>query len=292
MGIVERNRPFNRVGPERRETLHHPQLVAGAAIRRLVREVGGLDHQGRPLPVAAGVADVLPDRRREVRTAIERDDPRVVHHLVGDGHVPGRLVDVVRVAVDRRHHRAGHAARDAPVVEAPVLPRVRRAPALACGRAGGRTLLGLGRLRRHLPVRRIGHQPGAAVHRVVVLEPVHRAGGAGKLAQRRRPLDSLPLALFDQLGQLLRRHILQPPAGKGVGALERDAALVAVVVVAGDVRIAPGRSGRHIGPARRQGRYRLLLRHLRGGDRLGTLRGLRACQNWRGQKGENCSSGN
>ena len=75
---------------------------------------------------------------REVRPAVERNHARVVHHLVGDGHDARALVNLVRVAVDGRHHRAGHAARDAAIVEAAVLPRVGRPAALraaCCARA-------------------------------------------------------------------------------------------------------------------------------------------------------------
>ena len=43
----------------------------------------------------------------QMRPAVERNDARLVHHLVANGDKARALRDVVAVAVDRRHHRAG-----------------------------------------------------------------------------------------------------------------------------------------------------------------------------------------
>ena len=101
-------------------------------------------------------------------------------------------------------------------------------------------------------------EPGPAVGREVVLEPVHRARRARKLAQSRRTLDGLLLTLLRQLLELGLREILEAAAGEFLGPLERNAALVAVVVGAGDIRVAPRRPRRLVGAARRDRRGRFL----------------------------------
>src|SRR5262245_35943547 len=98
-------------------------------------------------------------------------------------------MDVVRVAVDGGHHRAGDAAGDAAVVEAPVLPGISRAASFSRRLASRLALTRFCRLCRDLAIGRIGHEPGAAVRSIVVLEPVHRAGRARELAERRTALD-------------------------------------------------------------------------------------------------------
>ena len=184
------------------------------------------------------------------------------------------LLNLVRVAVDGGHHRAGDAASDAAVVQAAVLPRVGRPATLARRLSRGRPLLRLGRLRRHLAVRWIDDQPRAAVGRVVVLEPVHRARRARELAQRRRALDGLLLTLLHNPGQLRRRDVLEPAAGELVRPLERNAALVAVVVRSGNIGIAPWRLRRHVGSARWQGGDFFARRHFARLHRLCALRRL------------------
>ena len=89
------------------------------AIRR--SEVRRLDDERVAFPVAAARRPCTCGCVRRVRAAVERDDARFVNHLVADRHVARALHDLVRVAVDGRHHRAGHAAGDAAIVEAEVL---------------------------------------------------------------------------------------------------------------------------------------------------------------------------
>ena len=175
------------------------QLVARSAIRRLVGEVRRLDDERVAFPVAAA------HRRRTDGSStamcgrvVERNHARVVDHLVGDRHEARALMDVIRVAVDGRHHRAGDAARDAAVVEAAVFPRVGRAASLS---RRLRARLRAAALPRSAaaPCRPAGSvtSHGAAVGGVVVLEPVHRARRARKLAQPRSALDRLLLPLLD-----------------------------------------------------------------------------------------------
>ena len=98
--------PFH---PARRRAGRNPVPVA---------EVGGLDHQRVAFPAAARVALQQAHRRRQRRTAIQRDDPRVVDHLGVNHDVAGRLDDLVGVVVAGRDDPPRHAARDAPVPHA------------------------------------------------------------------------------------------------------------------------------------------------------------------------------
>src|SRR5688572_7865294 len=118
-----------------------------------------------------------------MRTAIERNDTRLVHHLIANRDKAWPLRDVVAVAVDRRHHRAGQAPCDAADVERQILWAIERTGVVAiataaCGTDGRRALLRLVRGRRDLSVFGIGDHPRAAVRRVVVLVPM-RGASAG-----------------------------------------------------------------------------------------------------------------
>ena len=62
---------------------------------------------------------ILLDGGADVRPAVERDDARVVHHLVADDDFVRRLHDPDAVAVEHRED-AADAARDAAVVEVEV----------------------------------------------------------------------------------------------------------------------------------------------------------------------------
>ncbi|MFS8543590.1 MAG: diacylglycerol kinase family protein, partial [Limnochordales bacterium] len=87
------------------------------------------------------------------RAAIQRDDARVVQHLVADGHLRRRLHDLHRIAIQRWADRARDAAGNAAVVVREIL-HARERPV---HRAPGRLLplLPFERERRHLAVRRI-----------------------------------------------------------------------------------------------------------------------------------------
>ena len=77
--------------------------------------VADLDHQGVPLPAAARRPVPAPDLARRQRAAVDRDDPRLVDHLVEDDHVARRLENPVAGAVAGREDPPGHAAGDAPL---------------------------------------------------------------------------------------------------------------------------------------------------------------------------------
>ena len=59
--------------------------------------VGRVDDERVAFPVAAGIAEEAADRRRRVGTAVERDDPRLVDHLLKHHHV--RRLDNLEVVV-------------------------------------------------------------------------------------------------------------------------------------------------------------------------------------------------
>jgi hypothetical protein len=60
-----------------------------ASERRLSKEILRVHDQRVAFPAGAGVSHPLTDR--SVRTAVERDDPRIVNHLVVDHDVIGGL---------------------------------------------------------------------------------------------------------------------------------------------------------------------------------------------------------
>src|SRR5262245_61969042 len=184
-----------------------------------------------------------------------------MNHLICDGYNTGSLLNLIRVAVDGRHHRARHSTRDTAIVEAAVLPRICGPSTLPRGGTVRRAFPPLVSDRRHLALRWIAHQPRAAVRREVILEPVHRAGRAGKLAEPRCALDGLLLALFRQRFELGLRKGLELAAGEFLRTLERNAAFVAVVVRARDVGIAPRGSRRLIRAAWRDRGRTLSRRH-------------------------------
>ena len=172
-----------------------------------------------------------------MRAAVERDDADVVNQLVADGDEARCLHDLVRVAEDVRHHRAGHAACDAAlpqieVVDAPegrirveaarlpnscvddaldagVLERIRRPDSLSSG----------GRDWGDLSVRRIDDQPRATAFRD--LERVAKL----KRAYSGRAIDHLLVSFRKDIRQLRTRHILDSSSGKLSGTFERRALL-------------------------------------------------------------------
>ena len=107
-----------------------------------IGEVGRLDDERVALPVAARIAHQLAEAAADVRPPVERDDARLVHHLVDDDDRVRRLHDARAVAVDHRQPRSGQAARDAAVPEAEVLDGVEGTDAV--GAADRRARPGLG----------------------------------------------------------------------------------------------------------------------------------------------------
>ena len=141
-----------------------PRRSDAASKAGLAQEVGRVDDERVTVPVAAGVAHPLPRALRQMRPSIERHDARAVHHLVQQDDVVRRLDQVDVLVVARGRHRGtGIEAEDAPdrkharaevVDESAVCRRVAIDP--VAGLSLGRPLrFGLGRQRRHAPIRRI-----------------------------------------------------------------------------------------------------------------------------------------
>ena len=86
--------------------------------------VGRLDDEGVALPMAARIAHVVLVRRGQRRPAVGEDDARVVDHLEVEHDDARRLPDPEPAVVAIRHHRRGHAARDAAVPAVEVRGRV------------------------------------------------------------------------------------------------------------------------------------------------------------------------
>src|SRR5690606_33287095 len=101
----------------------------------------------------------------------ERNDPRVVQHLVRDRDLGRRLHDAHRIAVERRQDRARDAARDATVVVREIFHREER-PVRLAATTGGLTLpaffgeLGDASVLRVYDVRRVAERARAGLGRV------------------------------------------------------------------------------------------------------------------------------
>ena len=232
-----------------------------AADARLVGEVRRLDDQRVAFPVPARVAQVLTQALAEMRTPVERNDARVVNHLVGEDEGVGRLQDPIAVAVRNRHHAADDAARDAPIVEREVLGAVEGTVPEAAAIPGRRPLQRLRRDRRHPAVRRIDDERGlpeglGAAPESITAAGLHAGRGHGVLDRLLVPLDSIGELLIGQLR----------PAGKLRGAFPRDATGAVAGPLALEIRVAPRRPGRR--PFRRGGGFGF-------GCRRGSLRGGR-----------------
>ena len=55
---------------------------------------------------------------------VDGDDARLVNHLVKNNHIAGDLQNLIRVVIAGGEHAAGHAARDAAIPDAHVLPGI------------------------------------------------------------------------------------------------------------------------------------------------------------------------
>ena len=98
------------------------------------------------------LSQILLDLLIYVRPAIERDDTRVVDHLVADDYFIRGLHDPVAVAIDDGKHRSHHTSCDAPIVVGEVQRAFERATTKGSAIARRPPGLCLRRQRRHLPV--------------------------------------------------------------------------------------------------------------------------------------------
>src|SRR5262249_9790885 len=92
------------------------RAVAGKVSGVLAVEVRRLDDQRVPFPSASRVTHVRSKTVTDMRASIERDDARLVNRLVSDRDESWGLDDLIGIAVDGRHHRAGDTTRDAAIV--------------------------------------------------------------------------------------------------------------------------------------------------------------------------------
>ena len=176
------------------------------------------------------VAHVLLDRAVDVRAVVEMDDPRVVDHLVGHGHLGRALRDPDAVAVDRRQHRAEEPARDAAVVEREVLELVERSrPEGADARDG---------LRARLAGR--GELGDAAVRRLDDERAVAEDARAPLVAQEGL-LFLLALVAALLLGRALHEFLGRERLARALilGPVARDAAHVVDAPLTVEARVAP-----------------------------------------------------
>src|SRR5262245_30060323 len=94
-----------RVLVDASETLDEMELVVSPAKTGPAVEVRRVDDERVALPLAARIAQPRPHAGRDVRTAVQRNDPRVVNHLVGDDDVARHLKDLDEIVVRTGHHR-------------------------------------------------------------------------------------------------------------------------------------------------------------------------------------------
>jgi hypothetical protein len=133
-------------------------------------------------------------------------------------------------------------------------------PRWAAARAAARCRAFVSR-RRHMPVGRVGDEPGAAVIREMILEPMERASELSAI-----PIGLIPLiaAVVAQLVELGFADVLAPASLELRRPLKRNQALVIVRVDARNIRIPPRR------PCRRQRVHRLFRRRRLSDDGAGS----------------------
>ena len=249
-----------RVGADAGEALDQVQVLARSSELALLREIRRLDDQRVAFPAASRVAVPELDVLVHVRTAVHRDDARIVRHLAEEHHALRRLDDLVVVVVAGAHLR--HAEVDAAFAEAAIFRIVLRLELSLFGgghqpfarsrdERGQLAVLGIGQKRR-APVLDVPlDQPevivvaGSGVVRSRILDPIERglddAVPEHRVAAFLGHLGGEPLDLLDfRVGQVLLAFPLPGP-------FERSHAVVGPVPL--QIRLAV-RSAGHL-PGRR-----------------------------------------
>ncbi len=196
----------------------------------------------------ARVAEIHRDLVAHVRAVVDREDPRVGKHLVGEGDDAGPLDDAVAVAVDHAEDRAADAAGDAALVGREVEPRIDRAGAVRAARHGP----GSRHDGRHQAARRIDEQTGLRKRAARVVVP-ERAGGC-RIAADRLVGDLLSPSLHLSVGAIHRRGTCRrsarcrSTAASSSAAARGDADAFHVVARpdALKIRVAPRRARRGV----------------------------------------------
>ena len=111
-GILNRELIRDGIGVDQRKTFDDVQMVvdrpapAAELIPRLVVEIRGVHDERVALPTTARISCPHSKRRRRVRPAVERHDPRRVNHLVMNHDAVVRLDNLdVLVVADADHRR-------------------------------------------------------------------------------------------------------------------------------------------------------------------------------------------
>src|SRR5688572_7129586 len=118
--VVDREFVLDRARIGAREALDQAHAFRRPPETDLVGEVRRIDDERRAFPAAARITEPLPDLWSDMRTAVERDDARVVNHLVENHDISRRLENLVIVVVRTGNH--WQPERDAALPEAPVFP--------------------------------------------------------------------------------------------------------------------------------------------------------------------------
>src|SRR5262249_31185766 len=87
----------------------------------LIVVVRRVDDKRVSVPASPRIAIPQFNARRQMGTAIKRDDPRVMDHLVKNDDISGHLNNLICIVVAGWKHSAGYTARDAAIPDAHVL---------------------------------------------------------------------------------------------------------------------------------------------------------------------------
>src|SRR5438067_1445796 len=93
-GIVDCEPVEDRVLADAREALDDMQIFARTAKHGLASKVGGVDNQRVAFPMAYRIADPEANVGREMSTAVQRNDPRVVDLFDKNHHILRGLDDL------------------------------------------------------------------------------------------------------------------------------------------------------------------------------------------------------
>src|SRR5215510_259874 len=176
-------------------------------------------------------------------------------------NIAGSLHNLIRIAIDGRHHRTWQPSSYAPIIQTPVFVGVSgTAHAIAARRSTcRRALCGFGRQRRNLAVGRIDDEPGltSLCHVQIRLPPALRG--------MKRSLEVFYGAFLGFAfngDELFALDVFELPAFKDLGTFQRSSILAGIRETSLQIGIAPWRSRRSpLLGSRRRGSFLRLCRN-------------------------------
>src|SRR5262249_1270881 len=120
--VVDSHRPLKGRRANGSETLDQTKARGVCAtVRALLFEVGRLYDERGAVPMASRITHVLPEVRVDVRCRPDRNNASLVDHLVPDRDDARTLMNLVRAAVNGRHHGSRQPARNTLIVQTTIL---------------------------------------------------------------------------------------------------------------------------------------------------------------------------